>query len=175
MGFAKNCCIRVIGVICATITCSGLLGAPTTHGNQDSARVIAGCTARPRLSSEEFASVLQAIQKAWLTGDAERAAGCFTTGAIFSLPPSFPVIGRANLLQVFGANQKSVPPKNIEWHHLVFDPAQQVGAVEFSIQRRIPTHGVVFIKFSGGLISNWREYSIASDLTWNKFVGANSF
>jgi hypothetical protein len=66
-------------------------------------------------------------------------------------------------------------PMKIEWHHLVFDPAQQLGMGEFSYQHHLQTNGVVVIKFSNGLISNWREYDVPSDLPWGKFVGANDF
>jgi hypothetical protein len=43
------------------------------------------------------------------------------------------------------------------------------------VQRRIPTHGVIIIKISNGLICNWRQYAVASDLTWEKFKGINDF
>ena len=133
------------------------------------------CGPRHQLSSAQFQLLLQTVRDAWLAGQAERVAGCFAPGAIFSLPPSPGVAGHESLLQVFGAGQKTEPPKYIEWHHLVFDPAQQVGAVEFSMQRRIPSHGVVIIKISDGLISNWRQYTITSDLAWEKFIGMNQF
>jgi SnoaL-like domain len=171
---------HVTAVLVIYITILGALftGAQTKRKDHEAANIVtaeATCMPRTRLSSEDFDSVLGAIQKAWVAGEAEKAASCFAPAAIFSLPPSPPVIGRESLLRVFGAGNKSGTPQSIEWHHIVFDPAQQVGAAEFTIQRHIPTHGVVFVRFSGGLISNWRQYSIASDLTWNQFVGANSF
>jgi hypothetical protein len=61
------------------------------------------------------------------------------------------------------------------WHHLVFDPSQQVGVGEYTFRYRIQTHGMVIVKFSSGLITNWREYEVESNLGWDEFVGANKF
>lgn len=61
------------------------------------------------------------------------------------------------------------------WHHLVFDPAQQVGVGESTFRYRIQTHGLVIVKISNGLIVNWREYEVESSLPWDKFVGRNRF
>ena len=91
------------------------------------------------------------------------------------MPPSSTLVGRESLVQVFGGGLNVEPPKRIEWHHVVFDPAQQIGAVEYTIRRRVPTHGVIIIKISRGLIGNWRQYVIPSDLTWEKFKGMNNF
>jgi len=63
----------------------------------------------------------------------------------------------------------------ITWHQLVFDPARQIGMGEYTYQYHLQTHGVVVVKFSHGLISNWREYSVPSDVPWEKFVGSNNF
>ena len=126
-------------------------------------------------SSAQFELLLQTVRDAWLEGNQEKAAGCFAAAAVFSSPPSPGLVGRESLVQVFGGGHNVDLPKRIEWHHVVFDPAKQVGAVEYTIQRRISTHGVIIIKISRGLISNWRQYAIASDLTWEKFRGVNDF
>jgi len=102
-------------------------------------------------------------------------AECFAPSVTLSLPPSIAIVGRERLLQVFGADHKAELPKSIEWHHVVFDPVQQIGAVEFTMKRRVPSHGVIIIKLARGTISNWRQYSIASDLAWDKFIGVNNF
>ena len=171
-------------IICGTLaiavipTALGLLHARTSRTERSSSpgiAAVANCGPRTQVSSGEFRAILQTIRKAWLEADAERAVGCFTPDAILSLPPSVGVSGREGLLKIFGAGHDTSPPKSIEWHHVVFDSDQQLGAAEFTMERRVPNHGVVIIKFSKGLISNWRQYSIASDLSWEKFIGMNSF
>jgi hypothetical protein len=55
-------------------------------------------------------------------------------------------------------------PMHMTWHHLVFDPIQQIGAGEYTFQHREQTYGVVIVKLSNGLILNWREYEVESEL-----------
>ncbi len=133
------------------------------------------CGPLEHMSSAQFELLLQTIRTAWLEGNQERATSCFSANAIFSIPPSPGLVGRESIAQVFMAGPHKVPPTRIEWHHLIFDPALQIGAVEYTLQRRIPTHGVIIIRISNGLICNWRQYAVASDLTWEKFRGMNSF
>jgi SnoaL-like domain len=136
---------------------------------------IAICRPLENLSSAQFELLLQTIRSAWLEGNQERATACFSSGVVFSTPPAAGLVGRESLVRLFSLGPHQEPPKRIEWHHLIFDPAQQIGAAEYTIQRRIPTHGVIIIKLSHGLICNWRQYAIASDLTWEKFSGMNDF
>jgi hypothetical protein len=133
------------------------------------------CGPHEHISPAQFELLLQTIRTAWLQGNQERATACFSSVAVFSTPPAPGLVGRESLDQVFRLGPHQEPPKRIEWHHLIFDPAQQIGAVEYTIQRRIPTHGVIIIKISHGLISNWRQYAVSSDLTWEKFKGMNDF
>lgn len=46
---------------------------------------------------------------------------------------------------------------------------------EYTFQYRVQTHGVVVVKIENGLIKNWREYEIESELPWDQFVGTNRF
>jgi hypothetical protein len=135
----------------------------------------ATCLPLEHMSSAQFELLLQTVRDAWLEGKQEKVAGCFAAAAVFSIPPSPGLVGHESIVQLFGGGHNIEPPKRIEWHNVVFDPAQQIGAVEYTIQRRVPTHGVIMIKISRGLISNWRQYAIASDLTWEKFRGMNNF
>src|SRR5215467_2778679 len=66
-------------------------------------------------------------------------------------------------------------PMHMSWHNLLFDPAQQIGAGEYTFRYRIQTHGLVIVKISNGLIVNWREYEIESPLPWDRFIGDNRF
>lgn len=133
------------------------------------------CGPIEHLSVEQFASLMESLRKAWLDGNAERIVTCFSPTAILSIPPSPGVVGRDNIAKTFASGLRSELPKRVDWHHIIFDPAQQTGALEFTIERRILSHGVIVIKLSNGLISNWREYAIASDLNWEKFRGMNNF
>jgi hypothetical protein len=118
---------------------------------------------------------MHTIQDAWSEGNARKAVDCFTENAIYSSPPSRGHQGRENLYQHLGGAEGPVVPMKIEWHHLVFDPTQQLGMGEFTFQYHLQTHGVVVVKFSQGLNSNWREYDVASNQIWSKFVGPNDF
>jgi len=133
------------------------------------------CGPLEQMSSAQFELLLETVRTAWLEGSQERATACFSASAIFSTPPSPGLVGRESLARVFSGGPHRELPTRIEWHHLIFDPAQQIGAVEYTLQRRIPTHGVIIIKISHGLISNWRQYGVASDLAWEKFKGMNDF
>lgn len=133
------------------------------------------CRIRDHLSPADFTSVMHTIQDAWSDGNARKAADCFTENAIYSSPPSRGHQGRENIYQHFGGAKGLAMPMKIEWHHLLFDPSQQLGMAEFTYQYHLQTNGVVVLKFSSGLISNWREYDVPSDLIWSKFVGPNDF
>jgi hypothetical protein len=133
------------------------------------------CGPLEHMSPAQFELLLQTIRTAWLEGSQERATACFSAAAIFSTPPSPGLVGRENLVRVFSGGPNRELPTRIEWHHMIFDPVRQIGAVEYTMQRRVPTHGVIIIKISHGLISNWRQYAVASDLTWEKFKGMNDF
>lgn len=133
------------------------------------------CRPLEQMSSAQFELLLQTIRTAWLEGSQERLTACFSAAAIFSTPPTPGLVGRESLVRAFIGGPNRELPTRIEWHHLIFDPVKQIGAVEYTIQRRIPIHGVIIIKISHGLISNWRQYVVASDLTWEKFKGMNDF
>jgi hypothetical protein len=64
---------------------------------------------------------------------------------------------------------------SMQWHHLVFDEASQIGMGEYTFTYEIRTHGVVVVRVAGGKIANWREYEIESPLDWNQLVGVNRF
>jgi len=152
--------------------------SPSPTASQAAAQTQAGpetCRTREQLSSQDFAAVMRTIQDAWSQGNARRAADCFTENSIYSSPPSHAHQGRQNLYQHFGGAKGPAVPMKIEWHHLVFDPTQQLGMAEFTYQYHLQTNGVIVLKFSNGLISNWREYDVAFDQPWPKFVGPNDF
>jgi len=134
-----------------------------------------GCHWQAQLTQASFESVMRTIQNAWKEGNAQGAAECFKEDAIFSVPPASGRKGRKNLYQYFGGDGKQELKRQIEWHHLIFDRAHQIGVAEYTLHYHLQSHGVVIVKTDHGLISNWREYAIASDLSWDSFVGTNAF
>jgi hypothetical protein len=130
------------------------------------------CQARDKLNRQEFEAVMRKIQAAWKQNDAKAAASCFSENTTFSNPPGTVRHGRTELYEKF---QERKAPIEVEWHHLVFDPSQQIGAAEFTAHDVPLRHGVVILRFSDGLVSSWREYDVLSNLEWRKFVGSNAF
>jgi SnoaL-like domain len=133
------------------------------------------CTPAAKLSVASFRSVMQTVAEGWNRGDAKLAASCFAEDATYSGPPSPPHRGRKALYEYFGGTKGRELPMQMTWHHLVFDPAQQIGVGEYSFRYRIQTHGLVIAKISNGLILNWREYEVESPLPWEQFVRENRF
>jgi hypothetical protein len=142
---------------------------------QAARKELLGCRTRDSLSAADFEAVMKSVGDGRQHGNARKAADCFTENAIYSSPPSAAHVGRENLFQLFGSDDVRAIPYKIEWHHFVFDPEEQVGVAEFTLQFRVQVHGMVIVKISHGLISNWREYDVPSGLSWSKFVGMNEF
>jgi hypothetical protein len=63
----------------------------------------------------------------------------------------------------------------MEWHHLLFDEANQIGVGEYTFSYDIQTHGMVIVKISNGRIANWREYEQESPASWEEFISPNTF
>jgi hypothetical protein len=139
-------------------------------------QTIQTCTPLPSASSKDFEHVMAVVAEGWNRNDARLASECFTNDALYSSPPS-PRIreGRAALFEFFGGVHGRPQPMQMEWHHLVYDQAQQLGTGEYTFRYKITTHGIVIVKLRNGLISNWREYEIESPLPWNALVGKNQF
>lgn len=129
-----------------------------------------------KLSSGEFNTLMRKLAKAWNSNDARAAVDCFTEGAVYSAPPNQQVrSGRAALFEFFGGSSGRPRPMKMEWHHLLFDEENQIGAGEYTFTYDVRTHGMVIVKISKGRIANWREYEQESPMRWEDFVGANRF
>jgi hypothetical protein len=63
----------------------------------------------------------------------------------------------------------------MQWHHVAFDDASQIGMGEYTFTYQIRTHGIVVIRVAERKIANWREYEVESPLDWNQLVGSNKF
>jgi hypothetical protein len=129
-----------------------------------------------RLTTAEFRSLMNQLAEAWNANDARRAVELFTPDAVYSAPPDGRVRrGRDELLRFFGGPSGRPRPMRMEWHHLVFDEASQIGSGEYTFTYDVRTHGVTMVRIVGGRIANWREYEQTSPLGWEEFVGPNRF
>ena len=131
---------------------------------------------RKTLTPAEFHEHMKQLADAWNKGDARVAADLFAEDALYSSPPNSRIHeGRQELFEWFGGARGRPKPMRMEWHHLVFDEEQQIGAGEYTFTYGIRTHGMVLIRFRDRKIANWREYEIESPLDWDEMVGKNNF
>jgi hypothetical protein len=129
-----------------------------------------------QLNSAQFRDLLETVALGWNSGNARVAADCFTSDALYTSPPSSHVRrGREELFQFFGGSPGRPKPMSMEWHHIVFDEASQIGMGEYTFTYEIRTHGIVAVRVADGKISNWREYEIESPLDWRQLTIPNSF
>jgi SnoaL-like domain len=142
---------------------------------------ISGCTlnrapAPGYLDQAGFQKLIGTLTDAWDSNNARAAADCFTENAMFSSPPN-PEIrkGRPALFEFFGGEKGRPKAVSILWHRLIFDPASQMGAGEYTFTYQIRTHGVVMLRIVNGKIANWREYEVESRMNWEEMVGENRF
>ncbi len=142
--------------------------------------LLVSCKSRPGkpagLDTAGFEKLLATVAAGWNTNNARMAADCFTEDALYSSPPGENIRkGRQALFEFFGGAQGRPQPMSMLWHHIVFDPAQQIGAGEYTFTYRIRTHGVAMIRVVNGKIANWREYEVESRKNWEEMVGENQF
>jgi hypothetical protein len=131
-------------------------------------------TSRHRFSQPQFRVLMETLARGWNSNNATLAANCFTNDAIYSAPPDGPVRhGKRELFEFFGGEKGRDQPMSMEWHHLIFDEATQMGAGEYTFSYKIRTHGVAIVRLVDGKIANWREYEQASPLPWSQFIGEN--
>ena len=128
------------------------------------------------LNRSEFEMMMNEVASGWNQNDAHRAASCFTEDASYSsVPNPKSRKGRLDLYQWFGGAHGRPKPMKMEWHHLIFDPEQQIGVGEYTFKYEVQTHGMVIVKFKNGLISNGREYEKESPKSWTELCGENCF
>jgi SnoaL-like protein len=129
-----------------------------------------------KLTSSQFKMLMETLEVAWNSNDAKRAANCFADDALYSSPPS-PRIrrGRQALFEFFGGSRGRPRPMRMQWHHLLFDEDNQIGAGEYTFTYDTRTHGMVIVRIINRRIANWREYEQESPMDWEAFVGVNRF
>jgi hypothetical protein len=126
------------------------------------------------LNREGFASLLVTLADAWNMGDSRTALDLFTDDAHYVEPPDEQRYeGREQLLEFFGADEP--PPMSLMWHHIVFDPEQQIGAAEYTYRGTRTYHGITLVRLESDRIADWREYQYPSDLDWEAFSAGNRF
>jgi len=129
---------------------------------------------RRLLTENEFRALLDDLADAWRKRDYRRAADAFAEDVHYGDPTRYALQGRDALRGFFEDDDDR--DQHIDWHHVVFDPARQVGAVEYSYVGTHRYHGTVMVKVELGRVARWREYQhIADDKTWDEFAGGTAF
>ncbi len=148
-------------VVAALFAAALFIGSPSVQAGEATQR--------------EFEALMNTVAAGWNEGDARKAADCYAEDAIYTEPPDKQVYrGRAALYEFF-SGVKPAPPTRMVWHHLAFDPENQVGFGEYTFHGNSRYHGIVVVKLRGGKISRWREYQYKSELPWEEFVRENRF
>lgn len=139
--------------------------------------VSTGWAQKPSFTQVEFVELLNTVSTGWNTGDARKAADCFTSNAVYSEPPDKQLYkGRQALYEFFGGDAGRTTPMSMEWHHIAFNTQTNVGLAEWTFKYGSSiAHGVVVVGVRDGKIANWREYFYESDLDWSDFINENKF
>jgi ribosomal-protein-serine acetyltransferase len=128
---------------------------------------------RGLLTAEEFRALLDRLAAAWRTRDYGAAAAFFADDVRYADPTRYAHAGRQALRAFFeddeGREQK------IDWHEVVFDPARQVGAAEYTYEGSHRYHGTVLIRVDRGVVTHWREYQHVDERAWEDFAGETRF
>jgi hypothetical protein len=126
------------------------------------------------MDREGFASLMGTLAHAWNTGDSRTALELFTGDAHYVEPPDAQRYeGRDQLFEFFGADDP--PPMSLVWHHVVFDPEQQIGAAEYTYRGGSTYHGITLVRLVDDRIADWREYQYPSEMDWEAFSAGNRF
>lgn len=129
------------------------------------------------LDAKGFSALLHTVAKSWESNDARSAADCFTEDAVYIEPPDRQLYrGREALFQFFGGKEGHASPMGMDWHHIAFNPNEQLGFGEytFTYRGRI-RHGVAIVKIEAGKIRRWREYQYLTEKAWPDFIGESRF
>jgi ketosteroid isomerase-like protein len=146
-------------------------------GQAQSATSLQIATNAGRTTSEEFKDLMRTVAEGWNQGNARKAADCYTEDAIYSSAPDPRCRqGRQVLFEFFGGDKGREAPMKMTWHHLAFDEDGQIGFGEYTFNYKdYQAHGIVAVKVRDRKISNWREYEIQSNMSWQQFIGGNMF
>ena len=128
------------------------------------------------MTSAEFRHLLDALADAWARRDYAAAASRFAEDVRYADPLRYAFASREALRAFFEADDGL--PQRTEWHTVVFDEAQQVGAAEYTYEGTHRYHGTALVRVAGGaggLITHWREYQHIDARDWTAFAGETRF
>jgi len=132
--------------------------------------------AAAKISAEDFYRIMNTVAQSRSGGNASKAADMFAEDAVYSNPAGEQTRkGRAAIAKLFGGSKGPARAIEIQWHHLLFNEQEQIGAGEFTQEGHRRFHGMVIVKIKNGKISNWREYELPSNQSWEKFTDENQF
>jgi hypothetical protein len=125
------------------------------------------------MTRQEFVDLLQHLSSGWKERHYADIIGRFAPDVLYVDPLRYRFTDRTVLLQFFqddaGAEQ------TVDFHHVLFDEADQIGMVEYSYRGSFLYHGVVVVKMVAGLIQEWREFQHTSPLPWEQFFRESTF
>ena len=128
------------------------------------------------IRAEDFYSLMNSLAVDWSSGNTARISTIFSEAAVYTDASRGQTYkGKAALSRLFGTSGSRPRNPKVEWHHLLFNEHDQIGAGEFICEGPHHSHGMVIVKISGAKISNWREYPAASSLTGQKLTSENPF
>jgi ribosomal-protein-serine acetyltransferase len=125
------------------------------------------------LTNEEFRAMLDRLADAWTRRDYAAAAAAFSEDVRYGDPTRYALAGRAALRAFFEDDEGR--EQRVVWHNVVFDPARQFGAAEYTYDGTHRYHGTVLVKLAHGVVTHWREYQHVDDRAWEDFAGETRF
>jgi|SRR5215469_5337503 len=135
--FAKVCKnVLTVWSVTSAFVVIALLARQSLNAKPAGSSVAHGCAPAGMINREQFQELMETVAEGWNGGNARLAASCFAENAIYSGPPSPGHRGRKALYEFFGGDKGRELPMHMIWHHLVFDPAQQIGAGEYTFRYR---------------------------------------
>ena len=125
------------------------------------------------MTKTEFSLLLEKLADAWRHRDYAAAADCFAPQVKYGDPLRYSFQDSQALRLFFEADDGQ--EQRIEWHTVLFDDTDQVGAVEYTYSGSHNYHGVAIVRVAGGLITHWREHQHIDDRSWLEFAGVTLF
>ena len=125
------------------------------------------------MTKTEFSLLLDKLADAWRHRDYAAAADCFAPQVKYGDPLRYSFQDSRALRLFFEADDGQA--QRIEWHTVLFDGTDQVGAVEYTYSGSHNYHGVAIVRVKDGLITHWREHQHIDGRSWLEFAGATLF
>jgi ketosteroid isomerase-like protein len=121
-----------------------------------------------------FRQLMEAVARAWESGDVESGLACFTPDAVYMEPPDIQLfVGHEQLRPYFAAVS---PGTFMRWHALWFDAEAQSGAGEYTFGAEgqpSADNGMCAVTLRDGRIASWREYQVKGSADRREFVATD--